>query len=210
MACAKACPSGALQVCGSEISVDELVAAVMADKDFYEDTGGVTFSGGEPLRQYPFVAEVAKAIKAAGYTVTVDTCGEVAWEAFEAVMPHTDLFLYDVKAVTPQIHRHATGVDNTRILQNLEKLDGCGKDLWIRVPVIPTINASIQEMTQIAKLVAGLRHVKRVTLMPYHSLGHEGYAALGYTYGFDATLAVSDEEMVRFTDIFLQHGLTVH
>ena len=131
MACAKACPSGALQICGNEMSVEELVSAVMADEDFYEETGGVTFSGGEPLRQYPFVAEVAKAIKAAGYTVTVDTCGEVAWEAFEAVMPYTDLFLYDIKAVTPHIHRHATGVDNTRILQNLAKLDSCGKTSWI-------------------------------------------------------------------------------
>ncbi|MBO5416211.1 MAG: glycyl-radical enzyme activating protein [Clostridia bacterium] len=207
--CIENCPSGALSMCGEVMTAEELFSAVMADKDFYETDGGVTFSGGEPLLQSDFVREVAELVRQAGYTVTVDTCGEVPWEAFQTVLPVTDLFLYDVKAMEPELHKSATGVDNLRIQENLRRLDGCNKDIWIRIPVIPTVNDTVEEMTKIAELLTTLSTVKRVTLMPYHSLGNHQYKALGYVYPFDASLSVSDEQIAAFTDIFRQHGLLV-
>ncbi len=208
-ACVDSCPVGALSVCGEIMSAEELLSVVMADRDFYENDGGVTFSGGEPLLQADFVREVAGLVRKEGYTVTVDTCGEAPWEAFEAVLPVTDLFLYDVKAIDSEVHKNATGVGNSRILQNLHRLDGCNKDIWARIPVIPTVNATTEEMTKIAELLALLSNIKRVTLMPYHSLGHHQYKALGYIYPFDATLSVSDEQISEFTEIFTRRGLTV-
>lgn len=207
--CVESCPSGALTVCGEVMTAEELFSVIMADKDFYEDDGGVTFSGGEPLLQADFVREVAELVRKEGYTVTVDTCGEVPWEAFETVMPVTDLFLYDIKAICPEIHKNATGVSNGRILENLHRLDAYGKDIWARIPVIPTVNAMAEEMTKIAELLESLSNIKRVTLIPYHSLGHHQYKALGYVYRFDTSLSVSDGQIAEFTEIFTERGFYV-
>lgn len=209
-ACTEACPGGALTVCGEHVTTEELFAKVMADKDFYETDGGVTFSGGEPLLQADFVGKVAALVRQAGYTVAVDTCGEVPWEAFERVLPVTDIFLYDIKAVDTHIHQRATGVGNTRIMQNLRRLDACQKEIWVRVPVIPSVNDSAEEMTKIAELVESLSSVSRVTLMPYHSLGHHQYKALGYVYGFDTTLSVGDEQLAMLKNIFTQKKIPIN
>ena len=97
-ACARVCPASALQIFGREITVDELVAELLEDKDFYETTnGGVTLSGGECLLQAEFCAEVLKRLKEHGVRTAVDTCGFVPKVAIDKVLPFTDIFLYDIK-----------------------------------------------------------------------------------------------------------------
>ncbi len=207
--CVAACPPSARAVCGREITVDELLGEVMADSAFYSKNGGVTFSGGEPLLQSDFVFMAASEIKKRGYSVAVDTCGAVEWTAFEKVLPYTDLFLYDVKTYSSDVHKAATGMDNTLIKENLKRLDGTGKEIWIRTPVIPGVNASESEMEKIADFVSALRSVTRVTLMPYHSLGKGKYESLGYEYKYDSSLSVSDEKMERYRKIFTDRNITV-
>ena len=131
--CAEVCPSKALERSGGDQTLEAVLQVIRRDLPFYRSSeGGVTLSGGEVLLQPDFAAELLKACREDGIHTAVDTAGFVPWEAFQKVLPWTDLFLYDVKAVTPELHRKATGADNALILQNYGKLresargSGCG------------------------------------------------------------------------------------
>jgi len=212
--CLLVCHMNAVERYGQLMTSDEVCVAAAADTPFYKKRGGVTFSGGEALLHADFVAECARKIKEQGIapTVAIDTCGHVPYEAIEAVLNYTDYFLYDIKAATPEIHLAATGVSNERILSNLARLDreSAGKaKIWIRVPVIPGVNSSVEEMKKIADIVQGLRNAEKTTLMPYHSLGSEKYRLFDMEYGFDSTLKVSEEELAAYKALFADRGILV-
>lgn len=108
---------------------------------YYDATGGgVTLSGGECMLYPDYVADLAKACNQRGISVAVDTAGDVEFAHFEKVLPYVQLFLYDIKALDPELHCKATGVRNDRILDNLERLRLTGKQIIVRVPVIPNFN----------------------------------------------------------------------
>jgi len=209
LAQAEICPANALKVCGKEISKDILVAEILKDEAFYNQGGGVTFSGGECLCQADFVSEVLGEIKARGIHTAVDTSGYVAWTEIEKTLAACDIYLYDIKCITPDVHEKYTGVDNSLIIENFKRLSACNKDIWVRVPVIPGFNDNKTEMRKIAELIATAKSVSRVTLMPYHTLGASKYTTLGLTYEFDTSLKVSQSELDGFKDIFKHHGLSV-
>ena len=177
--CVEVCPSKALFLSASQMEAQEVAEKVLRDRAFYGAEGGVTFSGGEPLVQAAFVKECAALLKAEGLTVAVDTCGNVPFEAYETVLPVTDLFLFDIKAASPELHAWATDADNRRILDNLKKLDALGARLWIRIPLIHGVNDSAEEIEAIASMIASLSQVERVTPIPYHDLGGSKYEELG-------------------------------
>ena len=199
---AKNCPSGALTVCGREISEDVLLKEVLKDRIFYNEEGGVTFSGGECLLYANFVTAMLKRLKCEGIHTAIDTCGYVSWSEIEKTLPFCDLYLYDVKCITSSLHKEYTGVSNELILENLKKLSACGKDIWIRIPVIPGFNNSEKEMTLIADFISSLKNVKQTTLMPYHSLGASKYETLSLKYGFDASLKIHGDEILNIKRIF--------
>lgn len=178
--CINSCPSNALQKSGKEYTVEELVQIGLRDIPYYRQNGGITFSGGEPLLQASFVAETADLCKQQGVnTIAIDTAGNVDWKAFEAVLPFVDYVLYDVKAASEKIHRKATGFSNRRILDNLQRLDSCGKKIFIRIPLIPTINDDQKEIEAIARLTAELRTLEEIRIVPYHIFGREKYKTIG-------------------------------
>ena len=203
------CPIAALKVCGREYDPEEIVSLALKDRIFYADTGGVTFSGGECLLQADFVSQVLRQLKALGIHTAVDTCGCVPWSAIEKTLPFCDLYLYDVKCVTSSVHQAYTGVDNALILENLDKLSQTGKDIWIRTPVIPGFNDSEAEMTAIAQRIAPLPTVRKVTLMPYHTLGASKYETLGLSYPFDTSLKISPEAFASFQSIFESRNIPI-
>lgn len=109
-ACVEACPQGALGVYGRERSAGEVVAEVMKDYDYYEDSGGgVTISGGEPMAQADYAWELSGALKGAGLHVCMETSGFAPWEAYQRLLPDVDLFLFDYKATGEELHRRLTG-----------------------------------------------------------------------------------------------------
>ena len=201
------CPAMALKVCGRSITSDEVLEEVLRDRMFYGASGGITFSGGECLVQADFVAEVLRKAKELGLHCAIDTSGCVPWEAFEKTLPFCDLYLYDVKCMDPVLHREQTGQENTRILENLQQLATRGKEIWIRVPVIPGFNNTPVEMKAIAEYVAKLPGVTQVTLMPYHTLGASKYETLGIEQPFDISLRISEAEMDSFRKIFTDNNL---
>ena len=177
--CVEACLPGALEVHGREMSAAEAAAAVLEDRSFYANSaGGCTLSGGEPLLQAEFCAEVLQRLQSEGIHCAIDTSGAVAWESFETVIPCTDLFLYDVKHTDDRLHHGHTGGSSRAILDNLRRLSERGVPIEIRIPTIPGFNADEQSMTAIGKLLSKLPNIVGVRLLPYH-LARSKYEAVG-------------------------------
>lgn len=199
--CTLFCPHDAREICGKEYTVDEVLSEVSKDKIFYENSGGgVTFSGGECMLQIDFLEEILKECKKQGIHTTVDTAGHVPYESFEQIIPHTDLFLYDVKCYDSDKHRQYTGVSNELLLSNLKKLLKTGKAVWIRIPIIPTVNDSEEEMINIKKFLLSCDNHPKIELLPYHAMGEHKYVALGKA---TQPFSVPDEEkMTQLKRIF--------
>jgi len=168
--CCDACPGSVLTVSGKLTAHSEVMREIMKDAPFYGDRGGVTFSGGEPLMQPDFLASLLKSCKSENLNTAVDTAGNVSWKNFETILPFTDIFLYDIKAVCPELHKKGTGNDNKLILENLDKLSETGKRLIIRIPVIPGFH-KIEELEKTKKYAEGIKNVTEIENLPYHNLG---------------------------------------
>lgn len=203
------CPSGALKISGREVGADEIMREVLRDKVFYSDNGGLTVSGGECLLQADFVAGLLSLAKEEGLHTAIDTSGCVLWSEIEKTVNLCDLYLYDVKCLNSQVHKEYTGVDNSLVLENIKRLSALGKEIWVRVPVIPGFNNNDREMTDIAEFVSSLSSVSQVTLMPYHTLGASKYKTLGLNYPYDTDLKISEDELERFKEIFRERKLLV-
>jgi pyruvate formate lyase activating enzyme len=180
--CTEACPTGALEIGGTNYSVEQLIAQVTRDRHFFEMSGGgVTLTGGEPLGHPQFSEAVLISLHHERLHTAVETSGFANWTAFERILPHTDLFLYDLKHLDDDRHIAGTGVSNHRILGNLEMLTAAGATVVVRLPLIPGFNMDSTDILAAARFAeeAGVRDIE---LMPYHRFGQGKYAALGREY----------------------------
>lgn len=213
--CADICPAGALSPTGYWMEQDMAVKQLLRDKSHYRRTGGgITFSGGEPLLQSRALQQVMPVRELAGISKAVDTAGNVKWDAFCAVLPFTDLFLYDVKCIDSALHRKGTGVDNDLIQDNLEHLCHTGKNIWIRIPVVPGWNASGHEMEAIAGRLRELSDIpgngiKRIQLLSFHRFGRGKYEKLGWEYSAGDLMPPSEKEMGEYLSLFREKGLLI-
>ena len=206
--CVDACPTGARQMIGRTMTVDEVMDEVVKDQVFYETSGGgVTISGGEPLLQPKFLLALLKAMRTASLNAVLDTTGYGCTEHLLAAAKLSDLVLYDLKAFEEQRHRALTGVSNRSILSNLQALDDIHRNVWIRLPVVPGFNDDLAELEKIANLVADLRSVTLVNLLPFHRSGLHKYERLGQVHGLDGVTAPSEELMERVADVFRDRKL---
>ena len=177
--CTIYCPHDAREICGKEYTVDEVMREILKDKVFYENSGGgVTFSGGECMLQIDFLEEILKVCKENGIHTAVDTAGHVPYEYFERILPYTNLFLYDVKCYDSEKHKKYTGVRNELILENLKKLLATGKSVWVRIPIIPTVNDTVEEIQRIKAYISSCGKPEMIELLPYHAMGEHKYAAI--------------------------------
>jgi pyruvate formate lyase activating enzyme len=190
--CVDVCMQDALKLYGKSISVSELLPYLLEDRVFYENSnGGVTLSGGECLMQAEFCAELLQQLKAENIHTAIDTCGFVPRTAFDRVMPFTDVFLYDFKALDAEVHQKCTGQSNELILDNLRYLEQCGKKIEIRIPYVPQYNND--QIEKIADFLQPFRHIERVRVLPYHNYAGSKYDALGYDHTLPALLPTDDE-----------------
>lgn len=202
--CVKVCSANALTIYGRTISVDEAMAEVFEDADFYADKGGVTLSGGEALMQADFCAQLLKRAKAAGIHTAVDTCGFVNKEALDKVVAYTDLFLYDIKAFDEAVHIRCTGVSNQLILDNIRYLNDLGKEIEVRIPFVPNCNSD--QIEKIATFLAPLKAVKAVKVLPYHNYAKTKYASLDIP-DTSPELLPKEEEIEAARQILRKNGL---
>lgn len=182
--CADFCYAEAIVPVGREISLEQLEKAIATDEEYFKQsvTGGVTFSGGEPMLQVDFLEKILKSCKDRGIHTAIDTAGAVPFEYFERVIPYCGIFLYDIKAFNSEVHKQLTGISNEIILSNLKKLSESSSDIWIRIPVIKggKINniGNIDEMQEIAMFLKDIK-ITKCELLPYHKLGDGKYKSLG-------------------------------
>lgn len=194
--CAAECYSGALEVCGQWMTVEQALEAVLADRDFYRGSGGgMTLSGGEPLRQYRFTRELLRAARREGLHTCVETSGCAPRAHFLALVKDVDLFLFDIKETDPARHRAYTGAGNRRILENLRLLDQAGAALVLRCPVIPGLNDRAEHFAAVAELASGLRGVVEIQVLPYHPLGSSKSQRLGREYPLGEILRPSEAQV---------------
>ena len=199
--CALFCPNDARAICGKEYTIEEVLKEILKDKDYYGQNGGATFSGGECMLQIDFLEEILKSCKENGVHTAVDTAGNVQWEYFERILPYTDLFLYDIKCLSEDLHKNGTGVSNRLILENLKKLSKNSAEIIVRIPVIPQFNASLEEMKRIADFLKNLS-IRKIETLPYHSLGEHKWGALGLQC--EKYSVPNNEKMQEIKNIFNQ------
>lgn len=205
--CVDACLPGALERYGTQMSPQAAAAAVLEDRTFYATSGGgCTLSGGEPLIQPQFCAEVLQLLRAEGIHCAVDTSGAVAWTDFEAVLPHTDLFLYDLKHADDALHREHTGAPNAAILDNLRRLSRCNVPIEIRIPTVPGFNADEASMQAMGGFLADLPNITGVRLLPYH-LARSKYEAVGHPDTMPDVAPPDTAAMQRLAEVLQRFGL---
>lgn len=206
--CETICPSGCFRIYGKSYNVEELVDIAMEDKDFYDCSGGgVTLSGGECLMQPDFCAELLKVCKERGLHTAVDTCGFVPREAIDKVLPFTDIFLYDLKAIDEDVHIRCTGQSNKLILENLEYLSELGKDIEIRIPYVPAYNSD--QIHKMGQFLSGLPAVKGVRVLAYHNLSESKYASLGMECHMPQCDPPDKQSMEAAAAVLKDYGLRV-
>jgi len=188
------CYYDAYERIGGVTTVNELVAGLLRDKVFYDQSGGgVTFSGGDPSIQAEFFREVALRLKDSEVHVALDTSGYFPWEKLAPLVTAVDLVLYDIKTLNRIIHKRYTGVDNQLILENAIRIADLGKDMTVRMILIPGVNDSEDEVVGRLKFIKKLGNHVKVDLIKYHKLGAGKYASLGMIEMMEGTPECPDE-----------------
>ncbi len=185
MACVEECPSEAIKLWGTEMSVSECMDIILRDKGYYDrSNGGVTISGGEPLLQSDFVAELFQECKNQGVNTCFETTLYSSWENVEKLIPYTDIFIVDIKHMDSFTHKKYTGVGNELVLSNLEKLSKRTHEIILRIPVIPNVNDTMDNIEATANfIITKLKgRIRVLQLLSFMRLGEEKYEALGLEY----------------------------
>ena len=174
---------GALEICGKQMNVSEIVKEILKDKEFYQaSNGGITLSGGEPLLNISFIKELLEEAKKHNIHTCIETCGHVNFYYFEKIKEYVDIFLYDIKETDAVLHQKYTGVDNKLILENLYKLNQIGSKIILRCPIIPGLNDRIEHLKEIAKIANELENVLEIHIEPYHPMGKNKSESIGTKY----------------------------
>jgi len=176
--CAENCPTNALEMIGKFYEPDELIDELLKDRDFFDDGGGVTVSGGEPLMQFDFLMEVLALLKKEQVNIALDTTGFADTDKLLSTLSFVDIYLYDIKHMDSETHKRYTGVGNGKIINNLIELDRKGARISIRLPLIPTINDDDENIEKTANFVSKLNCVESVDILPYHSMMEDKYKKL--------------------------------
>lgn len=176
------CPTTALTVCGEEKNVEAIMATVQRDKPFYDRSGGITLSGGEPFMNPTLAQALFEASHQAGIHTAVETCLHVPWKYIEPALPFVDLFLADLKHVDEAVFQQWTDGSARRVLDNLQRLAQAGKKMIIRVPLIQGFNASEADIAAITDFAADRLQVSEIHFLPYHTLGMNKYQLLSQPY----------------------------
>ena len=207
--CEEVCYPGALVVAGRRVAVRELADEVARDASFYESSGGgVTVSGGEPAAQPEFTAALLRECRRRGIHTAVETTGYADWAVMSSIAAACDLVMYDFKFADDRLHRRFTGVSNARIIDNLRRLAAERPDVLVRVPCIPGVNDSAEQIEATATLVAEMG-LSRIALLPYNGAAGAKYEWIGGDYELAGRETQSDVELDRLAAACRAVGLSV-
>jgi len=184
--CARNCPTGARRLCGFQMDSDQLAEKLLRQADvFAMSGGGVTFSGGEPLAQAEFVRETMEKLCGHGISSAVETSGAVSAENYRRGLEFADFVFQDLKLTEAESFRRFTGGNLAQVLKNVDWLKSSGKPFIFRIPLIPKVNDSLEEMARFAQIAEGTPSLVRVEILPYHLTAGAKYHLLGKEYAPD-------------------------
>lgn len=194
--CINFCYAEARKIEGRVYEIDELYKEINKDRIFYSMYGGgVTFSGGEPLTQPEYLAQIAKKCKENGIHTAIESCGYGDYERFKAALPYIDYAFLDIKHIDTQTHKKLTGAGNELILKNIKHISDAGIPITVRTPIIPGYTDSVDNVTGIANFIKALPMVQEYELLKYHKLGESKYKALGREYLLKEIQPPSDDDL---------------
>lgn len=206
--CTEVCLGEALMLHGRQVSAAEAAEELFADRDFFAASGGgITLSGGEPLMQPDFTAEVFRLAHINGISTALDTCGYAPREALEKVLPYTDKVLFDIKAASSITHKRYTGKPNELILDNIGYIASAGIPTEIRIPLIPGVN--LDEIDRIGEILEPFKNITAVRLLPYHGCFDTKYESLGMKYEGGEFEAPSSEMLADAAAVLKKYVPTV-
>lgn len=194
---------------GKETTVDDLVREIQKYRSYLRG-GGVTASGGEPLMQPQFVAELFQRCHELGLHTALDTSGFCPVETAKPVLAHTDLVLLDIKSYDRALYQQVTSVAIEPTLDLACYLDQIAKPTWIRFVLVPYLTDPVVNVAGLADFVAGLRNVERVEVLPFHKMGEYKWEQLGLDYKLKDTPPASPELVRRTIEVFRDRGLEVY
>lgn len=204
--CELNCPQEAIRIAGKPVEAEEIASRLRRNAALLAlNGGGITFSGGEPLIQADFVLEVCQWLP--DVHKCIETSGYADRETFQRVISAMDYVIMDVKLADDAVHREWTGVSNERILSNLQWLKTCQKPFRIRIPLIPTVNDSLENIRRTAELIAGSPYLDQVELLPYHQAAGAKYQSAGMQY--QPRFPVDQPPQIH-TKPFKELGMEVH
>lgn len=191
---------------GNLMQVDEVMSELKKDTLIFDESkGGATFSGGEPMAQSEFLIELLKACKKLELHTAVDTSGFATESVIKRIARYSPLFLYDLKLANDKEHKHYTGVSNELILRNLATLIELEKEVFIRIPLIPSITDSTENLVELRKIIDKYPSIKRVDILPFHSIAKGKYERLGRKFNVNVNLNYSNERLAEIKAFFSEH-----
>jgi pyruvate formate lyase activating enzyme len=207
--CVRACPASALEVIGKVYTVDELAARALQDRVFYNKSGGgVTLSGGEASLQADFCLALMKVLKGEGIHIALDTCGGIKWSTLQPLTDLADLVLYDLKSMDQDKHRKLTGIPLELVLENARRISKTGKPMWVRTPVIPGLNDTLENIKETARFVKkNLPTVERYDLLAFNNTCASKYQRLGHNWNFEHESLIPEETMENLAGTARDEGL---
>jgi len=197
---------------GKYYQVKDILDILEKERVFIDQSkGGITFSGGEPMLQSEFLCDALKVCKSNGYHTAIDTSGYASAENYKLILPYTDLFLFDIKHLDESKHIEFTGVTNRGILANFRLLLESGKDIMLRVPIIPGYNDDIDHLENLKKFISGTQTgaLKKISLLPYHKIGSSKYKRFNIPYRMTDIESPSKERMKELREFFSETGIKI-
>jgi len=208
--CADVCMYQALEMAGREMTQAEVLKEVEKDRLFFEESGGgVTFSGGESLAQPEFLEALLDELRSRNIHTAIDTSGLAAPGLMEKMAFKSDLILYDLKMMNEERHKKYTGVSNRLILDNLKRLAGLKRKIWIRIPLIAGVNDDDENILETAVFLKSLGGITNIGLLPYHKGGCEKIKRLGKEDPFQCFESPSAERMENIRKYLADSGFIV-
>ena len=203
--CVDAC-SGALEICGKEMTAKEIIDIVLKDKAFYENSGGgLTISGGDPLYNIEFTKNILIEAKKYNLHTAIETSGYCSKEKLIEIIPYVDLFLYDYKETDLSLHKEFTGVSNEAIINNLFILNELKKPIILRCPIIPSFNDRGEHFRSIGEIAEKLENILRIEILPYHLLGKDKFNHLGIKYELKDIYPADEKTIEGYIKNIMRH-----
>lgn len=199
---------GKEKIVGQDVTVGEIIDIIERDRIYYRRSGGgLTLSGGESLTQPDFAVALLKAAKERGINTAMESTGFADFSVISRYLPYLDLYLMDIKHMNSAKHKEFTSQPNELILENARKITDAGTRLIVRTPVIPTFNATKEEIGEIAKFASSLKGVTQMHILPYHRIGTDKYKGLNRDYSLTGIEPPSKELMNELLEVVNSYGL---